>query len=210
MTDYTLVIGNKNFSSWSMRPWLVMKATSAKFTEVNVKLRLPESKANILKYSPSGQVPALLFGTTTVWDSLAICETLAEHFPAANLWPADASARTHARSMCAEMHSGFAALRQKHQVDMTARTPKPMDDDVKEIVTRIEQLWREARKHPGRGKGDYLYGTFTIADAFYAPVVSRFVTYDIPVAKDTREYMDVIWKHPAFVEWYKAAEKETA
>lgn len=210
MTDYTLVIGNKNFSSWSMRPWLVMKATGAKFTEINVKLRTPESKADILKHSPSGQVPALKFGGTTVWDSLAICETLAEHFPNANLWPTDAAARAHARSICAEMHSGFAALRQKHQVDMTARTPKPMDDDVKEIVTRIQQLWREARAHSGRGKGNYLYGAFSIADAFYAPVVSRFVTYDIPVAKDTREYMDVIWNHPAFAEWYKAAEKEVA
>lgn len=208
MTDYTLVIGNKNFSSWSMRPWLVMKAAGAPFTEINVKLRTPESKENILKYSPSGQVPVLKFGEVTVWDSLAICETLAEHFPAANLWPADSTARAHARSMCTEMHSGFAALRQKHPVDMTARTPKPVDDDVKDIVTRIEQLWREARSHNGRSKGNYLYGAFTIADAFYAPVVSRFVTYDIPVAKDTREYMDVIWNHPAFQEWYKAAESE--
>lgn len=210
MTNYTLVIGNKNFSSWSMRPWLAMKATGAPFTEINVKLRTPKSKAEILKYSPSGQVPALIFDNCAVWDSLAICETLAEHFPAAHLWPSNAAARAHARSLCAEMHSGFAALRQKHPMDMTARTPKPLDDDVRDIVTRIEHLWREAHKHPGRGKGEYLYGTFSIADAFYAPVVSRFVTYDIPVAKDSRDYMGVIWNHPAFQQWYKAAEKEVA
>lgn len=210
MTDYTLVIGNKNFSSWSLRPWLAMKATGAPFTEVNIALRTPESKENILKYSPSGQVPALIIGQHVVWDSLAICETLAEHFPDSRLWPADAVARAHARSLCAEMHSGFAALRQKHAMDMTARTPKAMDDDVKTCVARIEQLWREARKHNGRGKGDYLYGRFGIADAFYAPVVSRFVTYDIPVASDTRAYMDVILGHPAYVEWYQAAEKEVA
>lgn len=208
MTEYTLVTGNKRFSSWSMRPWLAMKASGVPFREITVRLREPDSKQNILKYSPSGQVPLLLIDQRPVWDSLAICETLAELFPEAKLWPENAALRSHARSLCAEMHSGFAALRQKHQMDLLARIPSTPDDDVKVHIARIEQLWREARALPGRSKGDYLYGAFTIADAYYAPVVTRFVTYGFDVAADTKAYMDVIWQHPHFAQWYAEAEKE--
>jgi len=209
MTEYTLVIGNKNFSSWSLRPWLVLKATGTPFKEITVKLRTPETRQNALKYSPSGQVPVLLTGTMKIWDSMAICETLAELFPEVRLWPSDSHARAHARSICAEMHSGFAALRSKHSMDMTARTPQTPDDDVKAHIERIEHIWREARHINGRGKGDFLYGKFGIADAFYAPVVSRFVTYGFAVAQDTKAYMDTIWNYPAFAQWYAEAEKES-
>lgn len=208
MSELTLVIGNKNFSSWSLRAWLALKATGEPFREIMVRLREPDSKQNILKYSPSGQVPLLLIGKNPVWDSLAIGETLAEMFPDAHLLPRDAHARMHVRSICAEMHAGFAALRSRHPVDMRARIPSQPNDEVKAIITRIEHIWREAKALPGRGKGEFLLGEFGLADAFYAPVVSRFVTYGFNVADDTREYMAAIWSHPHFVEWYQAAEKE--
>lgn len=208
MLHYTLVIGNKNFSSWSLRAWLAMRATSAPFTEIRIPLRTEQSRTLILSHSPSGKVPALKYGPHVVWDSLAIGETLAETFPDAGLWPADACARAHARALCAEMHSGFEPLRSQHPMDMTARTPKPPSAEVRANVDRIEHLWQEALGFLGRGEGDFLYGSFGLADAFYAPVVSRLVTYAIPVTDRSRRYMDAVWNHPYFQEWYAGAEQE--
>lgn len=206
--EYTLVIGNKNYSSWSLRAWLAMKATGAAFREVMISLRQPDTRQQALTYSPSGKVPVLITGKMTVWDSLAIGETLAEWFPDAGLWPSDSHTRAHARAICAEMHSGFMPLRSKHPMAMRERTPQTPDEDVAEIIARIEHLWREARALPGRSAGEFLYGGFSLADAFYAPVVSRFVTYGFPVSDDSRRYMEAVWHHPDFADWYSAAERE--
>jgi glutathione S-transferase len=202
----TLVIGNKNYSSWSMRAWLALKATGADFTEILIPLRQVNTKQDILRYSPSGLVPVLLADGRPIWDSLAIGEYLAQQFPAARLWPRDALLRAHARSASAEMHAGFTALRGKRPMNMKKRETLPDDADVTRDVARIEQIWDEARSLTGRG--DFLYGDFTLADVMYAPVVSRFVTYGIAVGKENKAYMDRIWNLPAFQEWYEAALKE--
>lgn len=208
MSTLTLYIGNKNFSSWSMRAWLAMKATGADFKEVMIRLREPQSKQQLLKISPVGQVPALQTGHQVVWDSLAIGETLAEMFPDAGLWPTDVNARAHARSICAEMHSGFTPLRSQCQVDMKARITQELSPEVLAAVARIEQIWQSAFAHAGRAQGPYLYGTYSLADIFYAPVVSRFVTYSIPVSDASRRYMELMWNHPDFAAWYAAALQE--
>ncbi len=208
MASYSLVIGNKNFSSWSMRPWLAMKATGYPFEEIQIALRRENSKAEILRYSPSGKVPVLLVDGVPVWDSLAISMTLAEHFPQARLWPQDATARAHCRSITAEMHSGFMALRTQHAMDMTKREVIPPSAEAQGDIDRITQLWADARKQFGQ-TGDFLFGHFTIADAMYAPVVSRFVTYGFTVGKDAQRYMDTIWNMPAFQEWYAGAVRES-
>ena len=208
MPSYTLVIANKNYSSWSMRAWLVLKATSAPFREVVIPLRQENSKNEILRYSPSGFLPVLLIdGFTPVHDSLAIAETLAERHPEAKLWPEAPPARAHARSISAEMHSGFMALRAQHPMNMKKREVKPPLEEVQAQIKRIEQIWREAQEHYGNG-GDFLYGKFTIADAMYAPVVSRFLSYGISVSAESRRYMQAIEHLPPFQEWYQAALNE--
>jgi len=208
MASYTLVIGNKNYSSWSLRAWLMLKATSADFKEILIRLHQENSKQEILRYSPSGSVPVLLIDDRPVWDTLAIGETLNELFPEAKLWPANALARAHARSISAEMHSGFQALRMKHAMDIRRRETVTPDADVQAIVDRIEQLWKDARDNFGRGKDNFLYGNFTIADAMYAPVVSRFATHGFNVSDASKDYMDVIQALPAFREWVEAALQE--
>ncbi len=211
MTSYTIVIGNKNYSSWSMRAWLALKATGVSFKEVNIVLRQKDSKQNILQYSPSGSVPMLFIDNRPVWDSLAIAETLAEQFPDAKLWPTETAARMHARSASAEMHSSFQALRSKHPMEMSKREIMRPDADVHLDINRIEQIWREARGQFGiSAGGPFLYGNFTIADAMYAPVVSRFITYGFTLSDTSKHYMDAIVNLPIFQEWYQAALKETA
>ena len=203
-----LVIGNKRYSSWSMRPWLVLKAFDIPFAETVVPLRQPETRAKILKFSAAGKVPVLIDGDTSVWESLAIIEYLAEKFPAQSIWPRDVAARAHARAIASEMHAGFQSLRLTLPMNLGKRYAVPvLSDELKSNIDRIEDSWRAARTKFGAG-GPFLYGAVSAADAMYAPVVTRFETYQIPVASDTALYMDAIIKHPAFRAWSEAAKLE--
>jgi len=209
MSDYTLVIGNKNYSSWSLRPWLAMRQAGVPFREVRIPLYTPESKAQIRSYSPSGKVPCLVDGTLAVWDSLAICEYLAERHPQLELWPADPRARASARSMSAEMHSGFQNLRSN--MSMNCRKHFPGMGRTVEVageIERIQRSWGEARDKHGAG-GPFLFGRFSIADAMYAPVVLRFRTYAVQLNPVSRAYADAILALPAIQQWLADAEAET-
>ena len=204
-----LIIGNKKYSSWSLRPWMLMKALNLPFTETVIPLSQPDTKDHIAKHSPAGKVPVLQDGDTTVWESLGIMEYLHEKHPSAGIWPRDAKARAHARCIASEMHAGFQALRQACPMNLSKKFRlKTYSDDVKANVARIEALWREVRLAHGKG-GPFLYGAFSAADAMYAPVVTRLDTYNMPVAADTRAYMDAILHHPAFVAWHLEALKES-
>ena len=211
-TRYTLFIGSKNISSWSLRPWLVMKTVKLDFAEVLIPLRKPETKTAIKRNSPSGKVPALKIEdgqqSEIVWDSLAICETLAERHPQAHLWPAEAAARAEARSIVAEMHSGFPDLRNVLSMDIAARHPTPpLGDAVQEQIARIVAIWESALARFGR-EGGSLFGHFSIADAFYAPVVTRFETYGVHLPVGAQAYTQRILALPAMQEWTKAAKAE--
>ena len=209
MADLTIYLGNKNYSSWSLRAWLALKATGEAFDEVVIPLYQPGSRETILKYSPSGRVPALHHGDTTVWESLAICEYLAETFPAAGLWPDDGAARAMARSASAEMHSGFQALRSQHPMNVRSSFPgRGVTPEVQADINRIMSIWRAARTRYGEGNGDFLFGRFTIADAMYAPVVSRFRTYKFDLEREADAYCDTIMAMPAMQEWVAAAKNE--
>jgi len=201
-----IVLGNKNYSSWSMRPWLVLEHFGIPFEETVVPLDQPDTEANIRRFSPSGRVPCLIDGTLAIWDTLAICEYLAER--QAGLWPADPAARAVARSVCAEMHSGFAALRNDCPVKVKETfPPAPLRPEVQADVARIEAIWADCRARFRKG-GPFLFGAFTIADAFYAPVVTRFRTYSIPISAASREYVELIWALPAMQKWAEAARRE--
>lgn len=208
MTDLTLVIGNKNHSSWSLRPWLALKAASLPFREQLIALRRPETKAEILRYSPSGKVPLLIDGGLHIWDSLAICEYAAELRPAAGLWPEAAPARAIARAVSAEMHSGFPALRRDYAMDISRRFPDAGAPEAKAEAARVLEVWRDCRARFGAG-GPFLFGRFGIADCMYAPVVTRFRTYGIDLDAITQAYCDAVFAHPAMREWCVAAEAET-
>ncbi len=205
----TLVIGNKNYSSWSMRPWIALKAAGIPFEEALIPLDQPDTKERIQRHSKAGKVPVLIDGDATVWESLSILEHLAERFPKAGLWPADKAARAHARSVAAEMHSGFAPLRSLcpmnlwRPVEKLRLTPEALKD-----AERIAQIWRAARERYGK-EGDFLYGAFTAADAMFAPMATRFRTYDIPCDEVCRAYIAAIHTHPAFQAWREEALKET-
>lgn len=206
----TLAIGNKNYSSWSMRPWIALKATGIAFDEVDIPLYTGSTdKQRILDFTRSGKVPVLVDGDITVWDSLAIIEYVAERFPDARLWPHDVASRAHARSVSAEMHSGFMALR--NECGMNIHRPigsKPLSDDAKANIARVQQIWTECRARYG-GQGPYLFGAFTGADAMFAPVIHRFRTYAIEVTPEVHGYMDTMWANAAFQEWTRAALAET-
>ena len=206
-----LVIGNKNYSSWSMRPWLAMRASNVAFDEVMIPLYTDDKadKERILGFTRSGKVPALIDGDVTVWDSLSIIEYVAERFPQAWLWPEDRALRAHARSISAEMHSGFLPLRQ--ECGMNLHRPiraAALSPDARADVARIEQIWIECRERHGR-LGPFLFGKFSAADAMFAPVVHRFRTYAIEVAPQAQAYMDTMMAQPAFAEWTKAGLAET-
>lgn len=203
--NMTLVIGTKRFSSWSLRPWLAAKMAGAEFDEVLIALRQPETKAEILKHSPSGKVPCLIHGGLAVWDSLAICEYLAELHP--TLWPEGREARAVARSVSAEMHSGFPNLRNVCSMDIGAVTPlAEVPPEVQAEVDRIQALWNDCRARFGaKAGGPFLFGRFSIADAMYAPVVSRFTTFAIKMDPVSQAYCDAIWSLPALQEWKQAA-----
>ncbi len=206
-----LVIGNKNYSSWSMRPWLALRASQIPFEEIFIPLYTDNAadKDRILSFSHSGKVPALIDGDITVWDSLAIIEYLAERFPQAGLWPDDRARRAHARSISAEMHSGFMALRS--ECGMNLHRPVravELSADARANVARIQEIWTECRERHGT-LGPFLFGAFGAADAMFAPVVHRFRTYAIPVAPQAAAYMETMMALPAFAEWTRAGLAET-
>jgi glutathione S-transferase len=211
---YRLVIGNKNTSSWSLRPWIGMRRARIPFSEENINLRAADAKAQILKYSPAGHVPVLMVLQRPIWDSLAILEFLAEAHPEASLWPKAAEARALARSAAAEMHAGFLALRQHCAMDFLARAPKPtLPAEVAADVTRIVTLWRACRHDFGAG-GPFLFGSFSAADAMYAPVASRFRTYlpDLTAYGDdgiAQAYVDAVLSMPEMAAWERGARAET-
>lgn len=199
----TLVIGTKRYSSWSLRPWLAARMAGIPFDEVVITLRQPETKAEILKHSPSGKVPCLIHDQLTIWDSLAICEYLAEMHP--TLWPEGRDARAVARAVSAEMHAGFPNLRNACSMDMCATTPlDPVPPEVAAEIERIGTLWTQCRARFGAA-GPFLFGRFSIADAMYAPVVSRFTTFAVPLDPVAQAYCDAIWSLPAMQEWKQAA-----
>ena len=205
----TLVLGNKNYSSWSLRPWIAMKVVGSSFDEIVIPLYEPGSREQILTYSPAGKVPVLLDGDHAVWESLAILEYLAEKFPKAGLWPADMRARSHARSVASEMHGGFQALRRHCSMNMWLPVKKrPQPDEVMDDVRRIDELWTDCRARFGKA-GPFLFGAFGAADAMYAPVVARFHNYGIDVGEASRAYMDAVMALPAWVQWRAAALQET-
>jgi len=206
-----LLIGNKNYSSWSLRPWLAMKAAGIAFEETLVSLDTPDFRAKVSALSGGegrGSVPVLIDGEVRVWESLAILEYLAEKFPKAALWPAAPAARAHARAISSEMHAGFQPLRR--HLPMNIRRPvkqRPLDDAVKADVARIDAIWRECRARFGAG-GAFLFGGFSGADAMYAPVVWRFHTYVVAVSAVARDYMRAVIALPASAEWREAARRE--
>jgi glutathione S-transferase len=205
-----LVIGNKNYSSWSMRPWLALRANHIAFEEVFIPLYTGDAdKQRILGFTRSGKVPALIDGDVTVWDSLAIIEYLAERFPDARLWPDDRASRAHARSVSAEMHSGFMALR--NECAMNLHRPirsVALSQDARANIARIQEIWLECRQRYGK-LGPFLFGTFGAVDAMFAPVVYRFRTYAIDVVPEAQAYMDTMMALPAVDEWTKAGLAET-
>jgi glutathione S-transferase len=205
----TLVIGNKNYSSWSFRPWIALRTAAIPFEEVVIPLYEPGSKERILAFSPAGKVPVLIDGDVRVWESLAIIDYLAERFPQAQLWPNDATARAHARAIAAEMHAGFAPLRRHCPMNMWRPIkPRELPAEVAADVKRIETIFTECRERFGQG-GAFLFGAFGAADAMYAPVVSRLHTYGVVVGPVAEAYKQAMMALPAWTEWSAAALKET-
>jgi glutathione S-transferase len=211
---YQLVIGNKNTSSWSLRPWIALKHCGIPFTEINIHLRDADAKAQILQHSPSGKVPALIVNGRVIWDSLAILEYLAEAHPDAQLWPADAQARAEARSVAAEMHSGFRPLRDHCPMAILRREPQDtLLEQVEADVRRIVEVWRGCRARYRAG-GPFLFGGFSNADAMYAPVATRFRTYVPDLGRygddgSAQAYIDALLALPAFLEWEAGARQQT-
>jgi glutathione S-transferase len=212
--DYTLVIGDKAYSSWSLRPWLAMKQFGIPFVEERVRLRQPESKAEILRHSPSGKVPALKTDGLVVCDSLAILEYLADRHPELGLWPKDARARALARSVSAEMHAGFATVRNEMPMDLLSTYPTPpAGEQLRAEIARIAEIWRELRAQYGRDSGAFLFGDFCNADAMFAPVATRFRTYQVDLSAfgddgTAAAYADAVLALPAMAEWAEGASDE--
>jgi glutathione S-transferase len=209
VSSLTLVIGNKNYSSWSMRPWLALRQADIPFEEHRIPLYEAGSAEALAQWSPSGLVPCLIDGDLKVWDSLAICEYLNERFPGRGLWPAESAARAEARSVSAEMHAGYSALRQNMFMNVRAshpgkgRTPESLKD-----VERVTRVWSDCRRRYG-AQGPFLFGRFSIADAMYAPVVLRFRTYHVVLEGAAKEYAEMMQGLPAMRAWIADAERET-
>jgi glutathione S-transferase len=209
MESLTLVIGNRNYSSWSMRAWVLLRQLGIDFEERRLRFDSDEWDAGIGRWSPSGLVPVLWRGEVAVWDTLAIAETVAEWFPDRGVWPADPFARAFARSASAEMHSGFRDLRARMPMNIRASHPgKGMTPEVRADIARIERLWSEARRRFGAG-GDFLFGRFSAADAMFAPVVMRFQTYAVPCGSVAARYCEAVKATPAVMAWNEAALAET-
>ena len=207
-----LVIANKVYSSWSMRPWLLMRAFAIPFDEIVIPLDTPDAHAEILCHNPAGKVPVLADGDLVIWDSLAIIEHLAEAHPELAIWPCDPAARALARSLSAEMHSGFSALRRNLPMNMRREArPATLEAEAQTAVAadcaRIETAWADARARFGEG-GPFLLGAFSAADAMFAPVVNRFAAYAVPVTATSRAYMDAMRALPAWRDWATAAQAE--
>jgi glutathione S-transferase len=204
----TLVIANKAYSSWSFRPYILLRHLGIDFAEITIPLGEATTREQILRYGPSGKCPVLIDGDLTIWDSFAIIDYLAETYLDLSVWPRDKAARAMARSLSAEMHSGFMGLRahlpmnMRRDVRARALTPEAAAD-----VARIEQGWSEARRQFGKA-GDFLFGDFSAADAMFAPVVSRLHTYDVPVSPESRGYMNAVMALPAWADWKAGADAE--
>ncbi len=212
--ELTLIVGNKNYSSWSMRPYLALKAAKLPFREVLIPLRTDDTYRHIRLYSPSGTVPVLLHGDIKVWETLAICEYLAELAPEALLWPKDREARAFGRSIANEMHAGFAALRQNMPMDLARdRRHESRAHLVTDQIARVTDIWNEARERFGErganGPGPFLLGGFSNADAMFAPVAARFRTYGVQLDEVSQRYCEAIYAWPGFKEWEAAALQET-
>src|SRR5258705_8424455 len=193
----SLIIGNKNYSSWSMRPWIAMKATGIPFTEEVISLHAADFKERVSKVSGTGKVPVLSDGDVHVWESLAILEHLAERFPDAGLWPSDPKARGYARAVASEMHAGFIPMRRHLPMNMWRPViRRELPDDVAANVRRIEHIWTDCRTRFGQG-GPFLFGRFGAADAMFAPIVSRFQTYAVAVGAVARDYINAMIGLPA-------------
>ncbi len=205
---YKLVIGNKNYSSWSLRPWLLMKVAGLNFEEINVELYSEEGKKELFNYSGAGKVPVLIADDMTIWDSLAIVEYLAEQHPEKALWPLANDSRAIARSVTSEMHSSFMAVRSTLPMNCRLlKTVKNPPSDLQKDVDRICQIWRDCRNDYGE-QGQFLFGSFSIVDAFYAPVVLRFHSYSIPVGEIEKAYINKVLSLPELQEWISTAKKE--
>ena len=203
-----LVVGDRNYSSWSLRPWLVLKQSGLPFEEISIRLRERNTRTEIFKHSPSGKIPCLVDGGTVVWDSLAICEYIAEKAP--SMWPTDSRSRAEARSISAEMHSGFVALRHVLPMDIAASKPfVARTADVDGDIGRIIEIWEGCRSR-FVDAGPFLFGRFTIADAMFAPVVWRFLTYEIELPAASRKWVEAMLALPAMQEWHAAALAEKA
>ncbi len=213
MTEFTLVIGNRAYSSWSLRGWLALKQTGADFDEEKVWFRRPDTKQQIDAHSPSGMVPVLKHqkddGVFLVWETLAIIEYLADLFPGAKLWPEDITARAFARVVSAEMHAGFAPLRNHMPMDLQNALPgQGMGEGVAENIARISELWEDCRERFGDsldGGGDFLFGSFTGADIMFAPVVTRFKTYGVDLSPVAQAYADAVLATPEMKQWTEGA-----
>ncbi|MGL4636285.1 MAG: glutathione S-transferase family protein [Beijerinckiaceae bacterium] len=204
-----LVIGNKNYSSWSLRPWIAMKQIGLSFEEVVIPMNMPSTRADMLAHSPTGLVPTLIDGDVTIFETIAILEYLNDKFPNAGLWPKDMAARAHARAISAEMHAGFAALRRDCPMNMRRQVKKHIvSPEAQKHVERIDAIWSDARQRFGAG-GAFLFGSFTNADAMFAPVINRFHVYDLPRSKTAQEYMDTMMALPSWKDWESASRAES-
>jgi glutathione S-transferase len=209
-TPLRLIIGNKNLSSWSLRPWLALSHPGIPFEEHTVAYELEDWHERVRRFSPTARVPVLEHGALRVWESIAICEYVAELFPEAKLWPANREARAVARTLSAEIHAGFADLRNECSMNIVKRFPRKTESEgVQKDVRRVDSMIHEARRQYGDG-GPFLFGTFSIADAMLAPITTRIVTYDLDVAEETRAYVETIITLPAMVRWRRGAEEEVA
>ena len=205
----TLVLANKAYSSWSLRPWLLMRVLAIPFDEIVIPLYKPDTATAIARYSPAGKVPVLLDGDITVWESLAIIEHVAAAHPDVPVWPRDPHARALARSLSAEMHAGFPSLRKTMPMNMrrAPRPPRDGHDEARADIARVEAAWADAHDRHGSA-GPFLFGTFSAADAMFAPVVNRFHAYAVPVTTATRAYMEAVMALPAWCEWQREADGE--
>lgn len=205
MTDYTIILGNKAYSSWSLRGWLALRHVGVPFDEIVIPLDQPETRASILAHSPSGRVPCLLTPGGAIWDSLSIIEFLAENHPESGLWPADQWARAMARTAAAEMHSSFPDLRREMWMDLKSRRPgEGRTDAVQADIARIAEIWRRCRAEFGKD-GPFLFGDFSAVDAMYAPVCARFATYEVELDPVCAAYRDAVLGQADMVEWTEAA-----
>jgi glutathione S-transferase len=213
MHKLALAVANKNYSSWSMRPWVLLREAGIPFEEISLRFSDEGRIPGVERYSPSGQVPVLLVDDEPVWESLAICETVAELFPDKHLWPRDARARGRARSVCAEMHAGLRSLRGAMPMNIRASHPgKGMNPAVQGDIDRVVRIWQDCRAYwdaDTEGEGSMLFGAFGVADAMFAPVVSRFVTYAVALPPVAQAYADAVLGLSAVREWMDAARRET-